>query len=406
MIEIEARLHELRTLGLHRRTRMVSGPQGPHVVLDGKPVLLLCSNNYLGLADHPGVRRAAADAATRWGVGAGASRLESGTMTIHRRLEERLAAFCGRESAMLFSSDLHAATGAIPALARPGDVVFSDELAPAAIVDGCRLSRAELFVYRHCDVEHLAWGLGQVEGRGALIATPSVFAADGDLAPLEELVELAHEWEIRLLVDEAHGLGTLGPGGRGALADLGLEDQVDVLVGPLDNALGSQGAFVACDEVMARYLASAARTFRFASAPAPPAAAGALAALDLLESRPQLVDRLHENTWTLCEQLEREGFALALPAAPIVSLVLGEPAVTVAVAEAALARGVFAQAVVPPAVAPEASGLRLTPMASHRTGELRAAARVLAQAVRDAGLEPAGAPPEPTRVYDFEARAA
>ena len=159
MIEIEARLDELKAIGLHRRTRLVSGPQGPHVLLDGKPVLLLCSNNYLGLADHPRVREAAADAATRWGVGAGASRLVSGTMTIHRRLEERLAAFKRREAALLFGSGYLANLGAISSLARPGDVIFSDELNHASIVDGCRLSCADVFVYDHGDVEHLAWGI-------------------------------------------------------------------------------------------------------------------------------------------------------------------------------------------------------------------------------------------------------
>src|SRR5689334_23508159 len=154
MIEIEVRLHELKELGLHRRTRLVSGPQGPRVVLDGRPVLLLCSNNYLGLADHPRVREAAADAAMRWGVGSGASRLVSGTMTIHRRLEERLAAFKGRETALLFGSGYLANAGCVAALARPGDVVFSDELNHASLIDGCRLSRAEIFVYGHRDVEH------------------------------------------------------------------------------------------------------------------------------------------------------------------------------------------------------------------------------------------------------------
>ena len=164
MIELEARLDELRSLGLQRRTRLVSGPQGPHVLLDGKPVLLLCSNNYLGLADHPRVREAAAEAAMRWGVGAGASRLVSGTMTIHRRLEERLAAFKRREAALLFGSGYLANVGTISALARPGDVVFSDELNHASIIDGCRLSRAEVFVYDHGDAEHLR--LGDRAGRG------------------------------------------------------------------------------------------------------------------------------------------------------------------------------------------------------------------------------------------------
>jgi glycine C-acetyltransferase/8-amino-7-oxononanoate synthase len=415
MIEIDARLHELRALGLHRRTRLVSGPQGPHVVLDGKPVLLLCSSNYLGLADHPRVREAAADAARRWGVGAGASRLASGTMTVHRRLEDRLAAFCGRECALLFGSELHACAGVIPALARPGDVVFSDELAPAAIVDGCRLSRAEAFVYDHGDVEHLAWGIAQAEGRGALIATASVFGLDGDLAPLGEVVELAQRWGIRTLVDESHGIGVLGPAGRGALAAAGLEDQADVIVGSLDNALGSYGAFVACDRGMARYLKNAARTFMFATALPPPAVAGALAALEELEQRPQLVERLASNAVALRAQLEREGFDVAREPTPIVSLLLGDPELAVRVSEAALTRGVFAQPIRPPAVPPASSRLRLAVMASHRAVELRAAARVLARAAQEAGFDPARRfEPAPAYeaeepeggVFDYDARAA
>ena len=191
MTEIHERLQELKELGLYRRMRMISGPQGPRVVLDGKPVLLLCSNNYLGLADHPRVREAAADAAMRWGVGSGASRLVSGTMTVHRRLEERLADFKRAQAALLFGSGYLANIGVITTLAGPGEVVYSDELNHASIIDGCRLARAETFVYRHADVEHLAWGMRQAEGRGGLVVTDSVFSMDGDIAPLAEIVELA-----------------------------------------------------------------------------------------------------------------------------------------------------------------------------------------------------------------------
>ncbi len=415
MIEIEARLDELRAMGLHRRTRLVSGPQGPHVLLDGRPVLLLCSNNYLGLADHPRVREAAAEAAMRWGAGAGASRLVSGTMTIHRRLEERLAAFKCRESALLFGSGFLANAGVIAALARPGDVVFSDELNHASIIDGCRLSRAETFVYDHCDVEHLAWGLARAEGRGALIVTDSVFSMDGDLAPLEEIVELAGRHRVRVLVDEAHGTGTLGPGGRGALAEAGVEDQVDVIVGTLGKALGAYGAYVACDHVMARYLVNAARTFIFSTAPPPPAVAGALAALDLLEQRPRLVDRLQANAAALRDELEREGFDLRGSRTHILPLVVGDARLAVRICDAALARGVFAQAIRPPTVPPMTSRLRLAVMASHREEELRAAARTLGQAAREAGFEPRAALARPAAgeepdsgpgVFDYEARAA
>ena len=241
------------------------------MLLDGRPVLLLCSNNYLGLADHPHVREAAAEAALRWGVGAGASRLVSGTMTVHRRLEERLAAFKGSEACVLFGSGYLANLGAIGALAGPGDAVFSDELNHASIVDGCKCSRARVHVYRHLDPEHLDWSLRRHsgEGRRRLIATDSVFSMDGDVAPLQEIVELARRHRARVLVDEAHATGALGPGGRGAVAQAGLEGEVDVLVGTLGKALGSYGAYVCANEGMVRYLINTARPLIFSTAPAP-----------------------------------------------------------------------------------------------------------------------------------------
>ncbi len=388
MIEIESRLQELKATGLHRRTRLISGPQGPHVLLDGKPVLVLCSNNYLGLADHPRVRAAAADAAMRWGVGAGASRLESGTMIIHRRLEERLAEFANREKALLFGSGFLANVGAIAALARSGDVVFADELSHPSILDGCRLSRAETFVYDHLDVEHLEWGLAQAEGRAALVATDSVFSIDGDVAPLEEIVELAERHRVRVLVDEAHAIGTLGPEGRGALADLGLEGEVDVIVGTLSTALGSYGGFVACDDAMARYLLHAARGLIHSTAPSPPAMAGALAALELVEDRPQLVERLAAGASMLRDELEREGFDVNGSRTQIIPLSVGDPQTAVRMSEAALSRGVFVQAIRPPVVPAIASRLRLAVMASHRPEDLHAAARALAQAARAVGFDP------------------
>jgi 8-amino-7-oxononanoate synthase len=388
MTEIEERLDELKELGLYRRLRMVSGPQGPHVVLEGKPVLLLCSNNYLGLADHPRVRQAAADAAMRWGVGAGASRLISGTMTIHRRLEERLADFKQAEACLLFGSGYLANVGVISALAGRGEVVFSDELNHASIVDGCRLSRAETFVYDHCDVDHLEWGLAQADGRGALIVTDGVFSMDGDVAPLEEIVELAHRYDARVVVDEAHGTGALGPGGRGAVAEAGLTDEVDVIVGTLGKALGSYGAYVACDEVLARYLLNAARTFVFSTAPPPPSVAGALAALELLESRPELVTRLAANATALRTELEHQGFDLRGSRTQILPLVVGGAELAVRICETALRRGVFAQAIRPPTVAAGTSRLRLAVMASHQREELKAAARTIAQAAHTCGFEP------------------
>lgn len=417
MIEIGARLSELEALGLSRRTRLVSGPQGPRVVLDGKPTLSLCSANYLGLADHPDVREAAAEAALRWGAGAAASRVSSGTMTIHRRLEERLADFVHRQSGLLFGSGYLAAIGIIGALARPGDVVFADELSHASTIDACRLTGAELFLYDHCDPGHLAWGIAKAAGRGALIVTESVFATGGDLAPLEEIVALAERRHVRLVVDESHGIGAAGPGGRGILAEAGLEHQADVIVGSLSTSLGSYGAFVACDREMGAHLLNAARTLIFSTASAPSAAAAALAALTLLEQRPQLVTRLGTNTDVLRRALEREGFG-AGGQAQIVSIHVGAAELAERIASAAFEQRVLIDAVRPPAVPAAAAYLHLAAMASHRPEELEDAARRLALAARARGFEPelsalaaevvefetaapAGAP-RPAGVFDVE----
>jgi 8-amino-7-oxononanoate synthase len=391
MSEIEERLAELERLGLHRRLRLVSGPQGPRVLLDGKPVLLLCSNNYLGLADHPRVREAAAEAAVRWGVGAGASRLVSGTMTIHRRLEERLAAWEGSEACLLFGSGYLANIGTIGALAGAGDTVFSDELNHASIVDGCRLSRAEVVVYRHLDSEHLDWNLRRhagEHGRRQLIVTDSVFSMDGDIAPLTEIVELAKIYGARVMVDEAHATGALGPGGRGAVAQAGLEDEVDVVVGTLGKALGSYGAYVCADEEMIRYLVNTARSLIFSTAPGPPAVAGALAALELLQERPHRVERLRGNARTLRRALAAEGFPIEESDMHIVPLIVGDERAAMRLCQDSIEEGIFAQAIRPPTVASGTSRLRLTVMASHTASELQKAATVLGRLTRELSLDP------------------
>ena len=393
MIELQERLDELKELGLYRRMRMISGPQGPRVVLDGKPVLLLCSNNYLGLADHPRVREAAADAAMRWGVGAGSSRLVAGTMTMHRRLEERLADFLHAESTLLFGSGYLANTGVIPVLARRGEVVLSDELNHASLIDGCRLAGADSFVYDHGDMEHLEYGLRQAGDRAALVVTDSVFSMDGDVAPLPEIVELASNHGVRVMVDEAHALGTLGPEGRGAVAEAGLDGEVDIVVGALGKSLGSYGAFVACDQQMARLLVNSARPFIFSTAPPPPAIAAALAALDLLIEQPRRVEKLQANAETLRDELAAEGFEVAGSSTHIVPIIVGEAKTATRMAEAALEQAVFAQAIRPPTVPEGTSRLRLSVMSSHTRTELREAAQVLARAALKAGWRPTSSVP-------------
>ncbi len=393
MTDIEARLDDLRESGLYRRLRMVSGPQGPRVVLDGKPVLMLCSNNYLGLADHPRVREAAADAAMRWGVGAGGSRLVSGTMTVHRRLEERLAAFKGTEAALLYGSGYLANVGVISALAGPGSVVFSDELNHASIIDGCRLSGAEKVIYDHCDLEHLEHGLRRLEGRAGVVVTDSVFSMDGDVAPLAELVTLCRRYGVRLVVDEAHGTGCLGPGGRGAVAEAGVEGEIDVVIGTLGKALGAYGAFAACSRSMAEFLVNTSRALIFSTAPPPPAVAGALAALELLEEQPRRVEKLQANADVLRDALAREGFHVEGSTTQIVPLIVGEADLAMKICELGIEHGVFAQAIRPPTVAPGTSRLRLAVMASHTKEELREAATILGRAALSAGFRPgAGLP--------------
>jgi 8-amino-7-oxononanoate synthase len=389
--DLGRRLDELESDGLRRRLRLIEGPQGPRVTLDGRPVLLLCSNNYLGLADHPRLRRAAADAALSHGTGSGASRLISGTMTVHAELEARLAAFKGTESALLLGSGYLANTGTIAALAGRGEVVFSDELNHASIIDGCRLSRAESFVYRHTDTEHLEWGLKRAKGRAALIVTDGVFSMDGDIAPLPELAKLARRHRCRLMVDEAHATGCLGPGGRGSVAAAGLSGEVDVVMGTLGKALGSYGAYVCGSRQLTEFLINTVRPFIFSTALPPPVVASATAALDLLEERPRRIDRLATNAGALREGLREEGLDPGGADTQIIPIVVGDAGRAMALCERLIELGVFGQAIRPPTVPEGTSRLRLTVMATHRLSELRKAARLVGAAARE--LDIAGQPP-------------
>jgi glycine C-acetyltransferase/8-amino-7-oxononanoate synthase len=370
--DVAAVLEELRAAGLFRELREVESAQGARVRLDGREVVLLCSNDYLGLAGDPRLRAAAAEFAERWGAGSGASRLVSGGMVPHRRLEEELAAFKGTEACLLFGSGFLANTGVIAALAGPGDVVLSDALNHASIVDGCRLARAQTVVYPHGDLDALAHALAAVSGRDALIVTDAVFSMDGDLAPLTGIVELARRHGARVVVDEAHATGVVGATGRGLVAELGLEREVDVVVGTLGKALGSYGAFVCCDRRTASFLVNRARTLIFSTALPPPSLGAALEGLRIVRDEPERVARLHANAALL-----RTGLDLPPDPMPIVPLVVGEPAAAMAACQAALERGVFAQAIRPPTVPEGTSRLRLVAMATHEEADLRRAAAVL-----------------------------
>ncbi len=382
MTDLAAELKTISDAGLERRRRVIESAQGPHITLDGQDVVLLCSNDYLGLASHPALAEAASDAAGRWGTGAGASPLVSGHMTPHRQLEQKLAAFKGYETCLLFGSGFLANTGVIAALAGAGDVVLSDALNHASIVDGCRLSRAETIVYAHNDLAALERGLEQAAGRDAVIVTDAVFSMDGDVAPLAGIAALAQRYGARVVVDEAHATGVLGPGGRGLVAELGLEDHVDVITGTLGKALGSYGAFVCCNAETAQFLVNRARSLIFSTALPPTVVASALAALELLIAEPELVDRLGQNAALLRGELAAAGLAVESGTMPIIPLLVGDPEQAVAMSATALAAGAFAQAIRPPTVPDGTSRLRLAVSAAHTEADLRSAAAVFAQAVR------------------------
>lgn len=391
MTDVAAALEGLRGAGLYRELRVIESAQGPTVQVDGREVVLLCSNDYLGFAGHPALRRAAAAAADRWGTGAGASRLVSGNMTLHRELEAELAEFKGYPRSVLFGSGFLANLGVIPVLAGRGEVILSDALNHASIVDGCRQARAETIVYAHGDLDDLDRGLRRAGERAALIATDAVFSMDGDLAPLEGIVELARRHQARVLVDEAHATGVVGPSGRGLVAALGLEGEVDVVIGTLSKALGSYGAFACCSPEVAELLINRARTLIYSTALPPPAVAAALAGLGLLRDDPAVVRRLWGNARLLRGELAGLGLEVPINEMPIVPLVLGDPRLAVEASERALRDGVLAQAIRPPTVPPGTSRLRLVATAAHGERELRQAARTVAAAAR-----PADGQPEPS----------
>lgn len=383
MDDIDRALGDLRERGLYRELRTVSGRQGTHIVCDGRSVLLLCSNNYLGLAQHPRVREQAADAALRFGAGAGASRLVSGNMTVHIELERLLAEFKQGEACVIFGSGYLANLGVIQALGGEGKTVLSDALNHASIVDGCRLARARTFVYRHRDAEHLEWGLRQAGYGQAVIATDGVFSMDGELCDLPAICDLARRYGARVIVDEAHATGTLGPSGRGTVAHYGLEDEVDVIIGTLGKALGTYGAYAVCSKRLATYLINRARTQIFSTALPPPIVASARAALEVLIESPDLVASVQRNGAALRAALTREGIATSGQGA-ICPITIGAADRATAVSSTAFENGVFCQAIRPPTVPEGTSRLRCTVMATHTESDIRWAATVLANARRRA----------------------
>ena len=392
LAHLTAALEEMKQRGTHFKLRVLEDEQEAVCTYDGKRVINLSSNNYLGLTTHPKLREAAIEATRKYGVGSGAVRTIAGTMRIHMELEEKIACFKNVEACVVFQSGFAANAGTVSSILSKEDFILSDELNHASIIDGARLSRAKIKVFRHKDIVHAEELLKEVQhepGRKLLI-TDGVFSMDGDVAPLPDLHELARRHGCRLMVDEAHGTGALGPGGRGAVAAAGLSGAVDVIVGTLGKALGSYGAYVCVSAELRDLLINTARPFIFSTAPPPPSAGAALAALDLLASRPGLVEHLRRNAAVIREALSAQGLDVGASRTQIVPVLVGDARRAMALCERALDEGVFAQAIRPPTVPDGTSRLRLTVMANHRTDELQHAARVIGRAAHELGIADSG----------------
>lgn len=384
---LTARLAQVRENGLSRVLRPVDGAQDTVVSLNGHEVLLFSSNNYLGLANHPALKRAAARAIERFGCGSGASRLISGSMAVHHELEARLAALKKTEAALVFPTGYHANIGVLSALMGPGDTILSDNLNHASIIDGCRLSRAEVCIYPHGDTHALNALLAACPPSGQrLIVTDTVFSMDGDLAPLAELVELAQRYDAWLMVDEAHATGVFGPHGGGLVEEAGLVDHVDIHMGTLGKALGGIGAYVAGSRALIDWLVNRARSFIYTTGMPPASAASALAALDLVEREPERRQRLWDNTRFLSDGLRGLGYRLGESRSQILPIIIGDARQTMSLAEAVLRRGVFAHGIRPPTVPEGTSRIRVTPMATHTGAQLERTLDAFAAAGKEVGV--------------------
>ena len=352
---------------LVRQERTVRSPQGSRIVIDGVgEVVNLCSNDYLGLAEHSELRRAALHAVERFGVGSGASRLVSGTMELHAELEALIASFNGTDAAILFNSGYAANTGVIPAVVSDRDTIFSDRLNHASIIDGCRLSRARTVVYDHRDMDQLESLLRQEHSsRRKLIVSDGVFSMDGSLAPLPELVDLAERHNAVLMIDDAHGTGVLGKGGKGISEHFGISGRVTIQMGTLGKALGSFGAYVAGDRNLISYLRNRARSYMFSTSLPPAVCAASIAAIGLVEKEPWRRERLWHNRSILADGLIRMGLAAGSTESPILPVIIGSAERAVQAAETLLSEGVFAPAIRPPTVPEGTSRIRVTVMATH-----------------------------------------
>ncbi|MGC4082462.1 MAG: glycine C-acetyltransferase [Vicinamibacterales bacterium] len=380
-------LDSLRAQGLYRQLRILDGEQRAHATFDHTSVVNLSSNNYLGLTTHPRLRDAAIAAIERYGVGSGSVRTIAGTMAIHIELEERLAQFKKTEAAVVFQSGFTANAGTVSSVLTKDDVVVSDELNHASIIDGCRLSRATIKVFPHKDVDAARTILQSLpSGQRTLLITDGVFSMDGDLGPLPALCDLAEEFGCIMMVDDAHASGVFGANGRGTVDHFGMHGRVDIQVGTLSKAIGALGGYVAGNRSFIEFLYHRARPFLFSTSHPPSVAATCIAALDLLIDEPQLIDRLWENTRFFKAGLQTLGFNTGLSESPITPVIVGDGALAMQLSDRLFAAGVFAQGIAFPTVARDKARVRTIVTATHTREELQFALDAFARVGRELGI--------------------
>jgi 8-amino-7-oxononanoate synthase len=379
-------LAELERRGLRRRRLVREGPQGPRIVVDGRELLAFCSNDYLGLASHPRIVEAAIEAASRYGVGEGASHLLSGHSAVHERLEERLAEFMQMPRALLFSTGYQANIGAVTALAGPEDAIFSDALNHASLIDGVRLSRARVVRYPHADLGFLSGALAESDASTKLIVTDGVFSMDGDIAPLPALLDLCERHDGWLLVDDAHGFGVIGPGGGGSPAHFGLRSPRLVYVGTLGKAAGVAGAFVAGAAEMVEAVLQRARTYIYTTAAPAMLAAAVETSLELIRNDEWRRERLRGLIAALKRELQGSGSALGSSDTPIQPLVLGGNNEAVRASAALREHGILVPAIRPPTVPEGSARLRISLSAAHSDEEVIRLASALREVCRRSGI--------------------
>jgi glycine C-acetyltransferase len=385
---LEDEIQSLKDLGYYNRIRTISSPQGPRLVIDGRSVLNFCSNNYLGLANHPKLIEAARQAAEKYGVGPAAVRTIAGTTDLHVELEKRLARFKGAEDVITFQSGFTANLGTIAALAGKDDAVFSDRLNHASIIDGCRLSGATIVAYEHNNPEALEAAINANAGtyRRALLVTDGVFSMDGDIAPLPALYDVAQKYDLMFLVDDAHGEGVLGKGGRGIVDHFGLHGKVDVEIGTLSKAFGVVGGIVAGNKMIIDWLRQRGRPFMFSSAMTSADVAACIAAVDLLESSTALVDKLWDNARFFKAEMKSLGFDMGASETPITPVILGEAPLAQQFSKELFEHGVFATAIGFPTVAKGKARIRVMISAAHDRDDLGQGLEAFAKAGRKLGV--------------------